>query len=167
MFSKRLSIIVISSILTLVFLMICVRNTIVYRSVHVDTYYCGFVVPFIARIVLFLKKGVKEKKEKIWLAVTYLLMLVIIGLFVFTAPKYTYEEGKKLVKDYVNHEVTFADYEIKQQTIPIVKMGTYLFIEDRAYYYRILSDTEYEYYLVIPMTGYVTETKPYWPEDLN
>lgn len=93
----------------------------------------------------------------------YKLRIVIIGLMslllpltiYFTLPKYTYNEGKQFVEQYLEQSksVKFVDYSFGKDTIPVYNNPKQLFVSDRAYYYTITSTEGTKYFMVNPLTG--------------
>lgn len=133
------------------------------------TYYVTIFVPFLIQpycYYLFLFKNTK-KHLKIRIIGITLISLVLPLTIYYTLPNYTYNDGKRLIEDYIklDKEIVFIDYSFSKSTIPALNNKKMMLGTNRVYYYHIISGEKSNYYIVDAVSGKVTQlADEYWQE---
>ncbi|MCB2290546.1 hypothetical protein LGK97_12290 [Clostridium sp. CS001] len=107
----------------------------------------------------------QETYLKLRVIAIVLISLILPLIIYFTLPTYTYNEGKQIVKEYVQSSgnLIFIDISKDKDTVPLTANPKRLFVSDRAYYYGIKSTFNNKYFMVNPLTGKVIQlSEDYW-----
>lgn len=135
---------------------------------YAGVYEIGIFIPLIFQPFYYYKVLFREQKPySKWRIIVIGLISSILSLVIyFTLPNYTYNDGKQVVKEYVQSSgnPVFIDIPKNIDTVPIWNNPKRLFVSNRAYYYEIKSTVENKYFLVNPLTGEVDQlSNKYWP----
>lgn len=92
---------------------------------------------------------------KLRIVVIVFITLILPSIIYFTLPNYNYNEGKQMVKQYLqpSEQIEFVDISKEKDTVPLADDFKRLFISNKAYYYEVKSTTDKEYFMVNPITG--------------
>jgi len=149
-------IIICIALLTLLELYFAYRVANEYAGVYqVGIFYPFIVQPFSYNALL--RKQISYFKLRI--VVIVLISLILPLMIYFTLPSYTYNEGKQMVEQYLHpsENIEFVDNAKNKATIPITGNPKGLFVNDKAYYYEVISTTNKEYFMVNPISGDVVQ----------
>ncbi|MFA9557465.1 hypothetical protein ACERII_09185 [Evansella sp. AB-rgal1] len=122
-------------------------NIALYENVLSNGFFIGL---FISQLVMLYQIVVKENKKAITAnSGTFIVALII---YVFSAPSFTYEEGKSIVLEhYENEEIEFIETEYKNM---YSDGGIFL---DKNYSYRVSLNGEQMGISLHPKSGEVIE----------
>jgi hypothetical protein len=133
-----------------------------YKGVYQTEIFFIFILQPYLYIVL-LNKQIKYLKARSVLVVGVSIILPFI--ICFSLPKYTYDEGKLIVKNKIKTgiNITYTKQPIYKYSVPIVENNKNLLIRNREYYYKIKVNSAINYYIVSPITGKITKlSECYW-----
>jgi hypothetical protein len=136
-----------------------------YRGSYSVSIFIPFLIqPYWYYILLF-------RKQRTFLNIRILgiaLISFILPLLIYcTIPNYTYDDGKRLIEQYMNldKKAEFIKYSYIESTIPVLNCEKSLLGSNREYYYGIKLDKDNEYVTVNAVSGKVTPlSEGYWDE---
>ncbi|MDF2883561.1 MAG: hypothetical protein K0R54_4118 [Clostridiaceae bacterium] len=158
-------IIPITILISLISLLELYFGYMVYKS-YKGVYDITIFLPIVFQ-PLWYKSLFKEKKSnyKIKIIKVCIISICLPLTIYFTLPKYTYDEGKMFVQQYLepSKNISFADSPFGKCTIPVSNKSKKLFIFNKVYYYNIISTEGTKYFIVDPITGKLSQmSQDFW-----
>ncbi|NLC33558.1 MAG: hypothetical protein GX781_09735 [Clostridiales bacterium] len=150
-------------LITLLELYYAYKITIEYKGIY---HIARFAILSLFQPFLYanlLGKEIINFKIKITILISISILLPL--LVYSTLPNYTYDEGKGIVSQSLkeNKDAIFAELSFNDKKIPVMNNPKQIFVADRVYYYKIISDNIEEYFIVNPLTGETNQLlEDYW-----
>ena len=95
----------------------------------------------------------KEKFKKYFKFIGGGIMIAIPLTIIITLPKYTYDQGEKLIEKSIG-KVEFIELDKKEKSIYFKMKKQYLFMRDEVYQYKVIKEGQEEIIKIDPNTGY-------------
>lgn len=132
-----------------------------YKGVYQIEYFipCIIILGIIfIRSIVWKKTLMKNKK------ITLLSIFILIPLIIyFTLPKYSYNDGKEIIRKELNSSNLEFSKSQEQYTVPITNNTKFFFVKDKEYYYIVNSNNETKYFKLSPLTGFLKElSSKFW-----
>ena len=155
--SKKMKNIIVASIIsiTILELFLGYKVMINYKGVFSSSIFMYFILqPYLYIKTIEATSHIKRKVILIGIITLVLPFIIFLSL-----PKYSYKDGKELVKKEVNikYDYSVIEFPKGEDTIPINKYSNNLFITDKMYYYKAKLEDKEKFFLVHPLTGEVDE----------
>ncbi len=140
-----------------------IRKT--YKGVYRIAIFVPFIIfqPFLCEKFLKRQKQILNYKTRIIIMCTIVICLPLT--IYLTLPRYTYGEGKQIVKQKMepSKKEALVDYPFDQCTIDVGNNPKQIFVLNKEYYYKISSTEGNKYYIVNPLTGKVDQlAQDFW-----